>query len=143
MRLVLDSNVLVSGLISHSGAPAGLLHAWSIEEAFRLVTSVEQLDELDRISRYDRLRNRLRPERMQTLRQTIDELADLVEPQPGIDLSPDPDDNRIIGIAFAGCAHYIVSGDKKDLLELDSAGDIPVVSARRALGIIHHTEEGI
>jgi putative PIN family toxin of toxin-antitoxin system len=48
MKVVLDTNVLVSGIF-FSGPPAGILRAWSYGK-FRLVLSPEILDEYTRVS---------------------------------------------------------------------------------------------
>ncbi|HKV24689.1 MAG TPA: putative toxin-antitoxin system toxin component, PIN family [Candidatus Acidoferrum sp.] len=45
MRVVLDTNVLVSALISPRGHPAAIYDAWE-EGRFILLTSAELLDEL-------------------------------------------------------------------------------------------------
>lgn len=50
MRVVLDTNILLSGLMSATGAPGRLLDAW-LEDRFVLVSSEEQLREFRRASR--------------------------------------------------------------------------------------------
>ena len=47
MRILLDTNVIVVGLISQKGPPATLIRAW-LDGVFELVTAREQLDELIR-----------------------------------------------------------------------------------------------
>ena len=54
MRAVLDSNVLISALISAGSPPDLIYRAWR-EKRFILVTSRMQLDELRRASRYPKL----------------------------------------------------------------------------------------
>jgi predicted nucleic acid-binding protein len=48
MKLVLDTNVLVSGIF-FSGPPAAILKAWSMDKV-RLVVSPEILDEYKRVA---------------------------------------------------------------------------------------------
>lgn len=55
MRVVLDTNILLSALISPHGAPDTIYQAWRTAR-FELVTSLEQLDELRRVSRYPKLK---------------------------------------------------------------------------------------
>src|SRR5450631_4153371 len=45
MRIILDTNIIVSALISEHGVPAQLLNAWT-DRAFSLVTSTTQITEL-------------------------------------------------------------------------------------------------
>lgn len=49
---------------------------------------------------------------------------------PEVDYPPDPKDNPILATAIAGQAQYIVSGDKRDMLELTHVEGIPIVTAR-------------
>lgn len=56
MRMVLDTNVLVSALITPGGLPDKLLQHWEADD-FTLVTSSAQLDELLRVLAYDKLRS--------------------------------------------------------------------------------------
>jgi predicted nucleic acid-binding protein len=51
LRVVLDSNVFISVLISPGSPPDGIQRAWR-KKRFVLVTSDEQLTELRRASRY-------------------------------------------------------------------------------------------
>ena len=57
MRVVLDTNVLLSALISPHGAPDTIYNAWRAAQ-FELVTSTVQLDEIRRVSRYPKLKPR-------------------------------------------------------------------------------------
>ena len=61
--------------------------------------------------------------------------ADLIE----VAHSPDPDDNRILAIALAGQADYVVSGDRADMLSLGEVEGIPVMTARQAVEILDLT----
>ncbi len=51
---------------------------------------------------------------------------------PDVSYSPDPDDNKIIATAIAGHTNYIVTGDKRDLLALDTVENINIITARQA-----------
>jgi len=55
MRVVLDTNILLSALISPHGSPDIIYRAWRAAR-FELVTSTTQLDELRRASRYPKLK---------------------------------------------------------------------------------------
>lgn len=60
MRVVLDTNILVSALLLDSSLPAQLLTDWR-RGRFDLLTSTPQLQELHRVTRYPKIRDRLRP----------------------------------------------------------------------------------
>jgi putative PIN family toxin of toxin-antitoxin system len=131
VRIVLDTNVLVSNLLSAGGPPGQLFDAW-LDHRFELVTSRVQLVELTRVLRYERIASRLPPERVSEPIRNM-QIATVVEPAEGIELSADPDDNMILATAIAGEADLIVSGDKTHPLALGSAEGIAIVTSRDAL----------
>lgn len=66
MRVVLDSNILFSALISPHSYPNTIYCAWRAAR-FELVTSRHQLDEIRRASRYPRLQAVLQPAKVGTM----------------------------------------------------------------------------
>ena len=60
MRLVVDTNILISALLSEKSLPAHLIGLWRAGY-FDVLTSAEQLDELMRVTRYPKIRQRLSP----------------------------------------------------------------------------------
>lgn len=59
MRAVLDTNILISSLLRRSSPPDRARRAWEANR-FTLVTSTWQLEEFKRVSRYPKLRERLK-----------------------------------------------------------------------------------
>lgn len=115
MRVVIDTNILVSAFLSNSGAPAQLL-AHLQQEAFVLLVSEPILDEYERALSYEKV-STLHGMSRTEVAETIDNLratAVLVEPaEPLQVVEPDPDDDKFFECAVAGGATYIISGDKK------------------------------
>ena len=132
MRVVLDTNVLVSTLISREGAPGRLLSAVKRTD-LTLVTSTYQLEELREVLGRDHLRPYIRPEEANDLLHSLQSIGILVTDLPQVDLSPDPKDNPILATAMAGQADLIISGDKNDMLALGHAGDIPIITPGKAI----------
>ena len=60
MRIILDTNILISVLISTAALPDLLWRAWQ-SSRFTLLTSQEQLDEFRRVTRYPRVRRYVHP----------------------------------------------------------------------------------
>ena len=58
LRVLLDTNVLVSGLIGRAAPPRQLLDAW-LDGRYTLVTSLYQVQELDHVLAYPRIASRL------------------------------------------------------------------------------------
>ncbi len=75
MRVVLDTNVLVSALIVSGGLSDWLYQAWRTG-GFTLVTSEEQLDEFRRVTRYPRVRQYIHPSHAGTMLNELKLLAD-------------------------------------------------------------------
>ena len=117
MRLVVDTNVLISALLVGTSLPAHLVVLWR-EGRFDLLTSAEQLDELMRVTRYPRIRERLTPALAGRLINELREVAVLVKNLPTVTLCTDPFDNYLLAMAAAGSADFLVTGDKRDLLGL-------------------------
>jgi putative PIN family toxin of toxin-antitoxin system len=131
VRILFDTNVIISGFLSAKGPPGQLLQAW-LDGRFDLVTSQTQLDELERALSYEKLRDRIHPDQVRDFVDNIDVMAVVVPSVPAVTLSPDPDDNPILATAIAGQADLIVSGDKSHMLALDEAQGIPIVTPREA-----------
>ncbi len=74
MRILLDTNIIISGFLSAKGPPGQLLQAW-LDGRFDLVTSQTQLDELQRALGYDRLHGRVSPEQVRDFVDNIDVMA--------------------------------------------------------------------
>jgi len=108
LRIVLDTNVLVSGLAYPTSVPGRIVGAWR-GGRLDVVLSRFILAELLRV--LPRLNHRLqwREEDMLDMVDTLALLADLVEPSAA--------DGPVLGTLIASGADYLVTGDK-DLLVL-------------------------
>ena len=130
MRVVLDTNVLLSALISPHGAPDAIYNAWRAAR-FELVTSTVQLDELRRASRYPKLKTILPAHRVGAMVNNM-QRAVVLEHLPslpeGIEVN-DPNDAFLYTMALAGEADYLVTGDRRaGLLKLGSASQARIVT---------------
>lgn len=113
MKVVLDTNVLISALISPHNPPDLILQSWLAGD-FELLTSEEQLEEIRRVSRYAHLQPYLQPHRVGLIINRMRSLATIVEPGALIsEEALDPDDNFLIAICEAGSANNLVTGDQR------------------------------
>lgn len=132
MKLVLDTNILVSALLTKNTPPDQIYQQW-VSGLFDVVSSNWQLDELKRVLGYKKLRPFIRKSEANLLIENLDSIAIIVSDLVPIQVSRDPADNWIIATAIAGEANLIVSGDKSDLLALGSVKGIEIVNPRTAL----------
>lgn len=131
MRIVLDTNILVSALISQAGPPGQVL-AEVKRGRLTLITSVFQIAELRRVLGRPHLRRVVAPDAAHDLMANIEAVGEVVGDLPAVRASPDPDDNLILATAIAGRADRIVSGDKTDMLALGRIEGIPIITASAA-----------
>ena len=132
MRLVLDTNIFISALLQSHSIPATLIELW-LAGRFEVLTAEAQIYELARVTRYPKVRERLRPATAGRLINQLRTQATLLTDLPAVDVSPDPFDNLFLAIAQAGHADLVVTGDKRDLLVLKRHSGTAIVSAREAV----------
>ena len=127
MRVALDTNVLFSALISPHGPPDRIYRAWRATR-FELVTSVTQLDELRRASRYPKFKAILQPHRIGTMVNNL-QRALVIEHLPTDIEADDPFDAFLLAMAVAGDADYLVTGDyRAGLLQRGHIGRTRIVT---------------
>ena len=139
---MLDTNTLVSGVISAGGPPRRLLDG-ARTQAFEICSSSVLLAELLDVLTREKFSARLAQAGLTPLNivSELRRIAHMVAPDniPRV-IADDPDDDHVIACAVAAQADLIVSGDK----HLHSLGgqykNIHIVSAIEALAIIK--EEG-
>lgn len=146
IRAVVDTNPLVSYLLTHRPPIARLIDHHLAQDDFVLVTAPELLAELDRVLAYPKLRQYYTEEdrrRFVALVMALSEVVELPISTEGETALPricrDPDDDRVIACAVVGEADVIVSGDH-DLLNLQQVGDVPILTAAQFLDLLEHGE---
>ena len=134
VRVVLDTNILVSALITKNTPPDELYQAW-LRNDIELVTSDAQIDEVTDVLARPRLRKFVDSDEAAQMVAAIHRHAVVLSGVPVTKRSPDPKDDPILAVAVAGNAGLVVSGDRSDMLALGDVEGIPIRSAREALGI--------
>jgi putative PIN family toxin of toxin-antitoxin system len=133
-RLVIDTNVFVSGLISSTGSPARILRAIRNRTVVHLVSD-PVVEEYLRVLDYPRIRKfkSVTDAFIADISAYLVYRTERVELVSKIKMSPDPDDDVFLQTAVDGNATLLVSGDKTDLLSLRIVERIPIVSAKEAV----------
>jgi len=135
MRLVLDTNVVASGML-WGGNPMLLLQARR-EKKIDLYTSTPLLAELTDILSRRKFEAKIAASLL-TVDQLVDryaELTQVVRPTPTPRIVSDPDDDVVIGTALAAKADLIVTGDRPLLSVLEHQG-VRIVGVAEALKLI-------
>lgn len=123
-RIVLDSNVVISGFL-FGGVPAQLLEL-ALEGSIECFTSLPILDEIRNVLL--RPKFGLSSDQALTLIEELHDLCQVVMPGERImAVFDDPDDNIILECASTANAGFIISGDSH-LLHLRQWRDIHILS---------------
>lgn len=128
MRVVLDTNILVSALISKSAAPYAIYQAWR-DKKLELLTCEAQLNEVREVTRRIAIAARIKPAEAGLLMNSLRYLATMQTDLPDVQRSSDPKDDFLLALAQAGQAKYLVTGDKSGLLALKKHEGTKVVRA--------------
>src|SRR3954453_145836 len=114
MKVVLDTNVIISRVIVPQGIPAQIFQHWE-NDAFELLTSEPILTECRRVLSYKRIqmRHSLTESEKDEIIEEFRTFGTVVETDLTIEaVENDPDDDKFLECAVAGNADYIVSGDE-------------------------------
>ena len=127
MRIVVDTNVLISGVF-FSGPPCEILQAWR-EQLVRLVVSPEMLEEYRHVA--VELADRFAGVDPTPWLELVAARAERVEAPPlDQQVCSDPDDDKFLACAIASAARFIVTGDRA-LLRVSGFGGVLVVTPRQ------------
>ena len=135
MRVVLDTNIIVSALITPAGKPAAIISAW-LDGKFTLLTCSAQVAELRSTLQKPRVAELVKPHKAGRLVNQIKKLAEDIVPLPRVERSPDPTDDFLLALSEGGEANYLVTGDKSGLLALDRHKATRIVSAREFAALL-------
>lgn len=131
MRIILDTNVLISGIF-FSGPPSQILEAWR-DGRFQLVISDEILGEYRRVS--DILAAQFPAVDLAPILDLVAREADLIQaPNLTEHVCIDPDDDKFLACAVAGNTGVIVSGDQH-LIQVSGYRGIEVFKPREFIDL--------
>jgi len=127
MKIVLDTNVLVSGIF-WGGVPEKILEL-AMSGEVEIYATEEILNEyfriIERIGKKDK-------DLCSQWKMLLIQIVKIVEPVKRMKLCRDPKDDMFLECAVSSGSEYIVSGDD-DLLSLKMVDDVRIVTAKRYL----------
>jgi putative PIN family toxin of toxin-antitoxin system len=135
MKIVADTNVLVSARIVPIGKPAAIFHQIGL---FEHVTSPEILAETESVlhRRHIQRRYKLTNEDVADFIRYLRDVSTIIEPVAEVSgVSVDPDDDKFLSLAIEAGADYVVSGDPH-LTDLGGYAGITIVTPARFLDLL-------
>ena len=128
LRVVFDTQVLLRGAMAKSASlTAKIYDAWRDGHVLLLLSEPILQEIEDVVGRPEVLQKlRFSPVEAGALLLLLRRRAQLIAPTVTVQQSRDPADDKFLGCALAGRAHYVVSADE-DLLSLAQVQDIPIV----------------
>lgn len=132
MRVVIDTNVFVSGVLVEAGNPSLVIRSWKSGRKYQLFITEEIIQENLKVM----YRLEINVDIVADWDRVIRKSAVLVVPARRIEvIKDDPSDNKFLECAIEAQADYIVSGDKhlKKLAEFEG---IKIINARKFLDIL-------
>jgi len=131
IKLVLDTNVLVSAILNPRGKPAFILKL-ALKGAVGLVISQAIIKETHKVLHYPKLikllkKNGVTAKEVEAFIDNLDRIAEITKGELVLDvIKADPTDNIILACAVEGGADFIISGDSH-LLTLANFEGIDIV----------------
>ena len=126
MRIVLDTNILISGIF-WKGTPYKVLEAW-MDNKYELIVSEEVLMEYSRILKDFETKRKGSDGVAKSWILFIAQNSTLLKVKKKVKVCRDPFDDMFLSLAVAGNAKFIVSGDN-DLLDMKEFMNVEIVTA--------------
>jgi uncharacterized protein len=133
VRCVCDTNVLISALVFPGGAPDQVVERARFGD-FRNLSSPDLLSELRRVLTE---KFRYTGDEAEVFVARVTAISELVYPTRRLSVVVRKEaDNRVLEVAVEGRADLIVTGDRRDLLPLETYEGIRLVTPREALALL-------
>jgi uncharacterized protein len=139
-RIVIDTNVFISGLLSPERNARKAINI-AINQ-FRILQSDETYQELETRICKKKFNKYLEINDRQDFLLEIKNQSLFITISYQTTICSDPDDNKFLELAVSGMARYIITGDR-DLLILENHNDIPIVKPTTFLDLVKSDNDGV
>jgi len=133
MRIVVDTNTLISATLFPHSIPGKCIHLY--RNHLTILASAETIAEFAKVIRYSKFDKYLTDDERDNAIKQLTRSVIIVETKTNIQDCRDPDDNKFLELAIDGKADIVISGDK-DLLHLHPFQNIPIISPTAFFNII-------
>lgn len=135
MRVVFDTNILLSALMVRGTPPDRLYEEWR-HGRFQLASTERQIDELRQVVRRPFFMARLKASEVGRMINDIRRLAVMCNTLTAVSRSPDPNDDYLLALCQVADADYLITGDKSHLLALERHEGTRIVSAKTLVDLL-------
>lgn len=139
MLVLLDSNIIISAILTPDGIPASIVDEWR-EGRCELLTCQHQINEIRNACRLPKFRTRLQPHHVGTMLNNLYNATLWPEPIPRKHRAADPSDSYLLDLIEAAQPDYAVTGDKHaGVLQRDKLGRTKILKATEfCIHVLHH-----
>lgn len=138
MRVILDTNLFVSALLTGGTPPQELCEHWR-QGRFTLVSCEPQLKGLRAVLGRPFFQERIKRSQAGSMVNDIGRLALMYDPIPAPEVSTDPRDDYLLALVEVSRADFLVTGDKGHLLRLGHHGSARILTARDLVALLGGT----
>lgn len=127
IRVVLDTNVVISAVLSTDGKPASIFEMLILGE-IQNYASQDIIEEIREVLQRPKIAKQLSLVEQEFILNTFEEFSEKIKLRVKLEeIKDDPDDNKFLECAVSASADYIVSGDDH-LLKVRNFRGIKIVS---------------
>lgn len=130
LRVVIDTNILISGLMSVNSLPQQVFD-YATSQAILLISDEVQ-SEIENVISRPKLQKYITLERRTKFLSELSQQVERVTINQQIRACRDPKDDKFLDLAVCGEANYIITGDT-DLLDLHPFQNISIIKAANFL----------
>lgn len=137
LKVVIDTNILVSAILNPKGTPAKIVKAW-FKNRFIVVISQFSLQEIERVLHYEHIQKikHISEDEIHKLVTEIIKTSELIQVSSTIEIiKTDIADNQVLATAVDGQTTYIISGDHH-LLDLGEFRGIKILKPADFLNVL-------
>lgn len=131
IKVVLDTNIVVSGIISSRSFPRKILRLWQLRQ-IDLIISAEIIKEIIAVLNRPKIKRNyhLSKKGMREIKKSLERDCIVIKPRKKLKvIKDDSSDDKFINCASEGKAKYIISGDKH-LLKLKKFKNIKIITPK-------------
>ncbi len=134
MRIIIDTNIFISALINQTSREK--LQKILKNSELKIIVSKELLEEIYEVANRPKFSKYITPLQIKYITplqinkfiEIIIKRSNFIETHSVVNVSPDPKDNFLLELAKDGKANYLITGNKKDLLDLVSFNNTQIIS---------------